>query len=152
MASKLVRLLQVPRDEQWVVLKALSAGVVLNVLVRQAQLSAIVAWLSRAPRLPRRVSQARLMRIAALVNASVSVLPSRGPCLLRSLALLFVLRTEGVAGCELKLGVRLNEGDLDAHAWVEHLGSPLNDVSDVGARFAAFDGMADRTTTHRATQ
>jgi hypothetical protein len=39
---------------------------------------------------------------------------------------------------QLRIGVRLNQGRLDAHAWVECEGVPVNDRPDVGAQFASF--------------
>jgi hypothetical protein len=41
---------------------------------------------------------------------------------------------------DLRIGVRLIEGRLEAHAWVEYQGKPINDTQDVSERFAAFDG------------
>jgi hypothetical protein len=38
----------------------------------------------------------------------------------------------------LRIGVRLSEGKLDAHAWVEHTGIPINDRPDVSTDFAPF--------------
>jgi len=35
--------------------------------------------------------------------------------------------------------VRMNGGALEAHAWVEHAGVPVNDRTDVSDHFPAFD-------------
>lgn len=59
-------------------------------------------------------------------------------CLTRSLYLVWRLRREGI-DCQLRIGVRLNDGVLDGHAWVECAGVPINDRRDVGADFSAFD-------------
>ena len=59
-------------------------------------------------------------------------------CLTRSLLLVWLLRRRGVS-TDLRIGVRLSQGNLEAHAWVEHEGSAINEASDIGARFAAFD-------------
>jgi hypothetical protein len=75
---------------------------------------------------------ARLVQLAArkgLYHAS---------CLEQSLALLWLLRREGIAG-ELRIGVRKEAGQLQAHAWVECLGFPLNESADVGQRYRRFD-------------
>lgn len=77
---------------------------------------------------------ARLVQMAArhgLVHAS---------CLEQSLALLWLLRREGIAG-ELRIGVRKEAGQLEAHAWVECLGFPLNESADVGQRYRQFDPL-----------
>lgn len=39
---------------------------------------------------------------------------------------------------DLRIGVKLDQGRLDAHAWVEADGIPINDAPDVAQRFAAF--------------
>jgi hypothetical protein len=63
---------------------------------------------------------------------------ARGTCLTQSLTLLRLLQREGVMG-QLRIGVRLQAGQLDAHAWVEVDGQPVNDSPDVTARYAAYD-------------
>ena len=32
----------------------------------------------------------------------------------------------------------MNQGALNAHAWVEYSGTPINDTPDVSERFASF--------------
>lgn len=63
---------------------------------------------------------------------------ARGTCLTQSLTLLRLLQREGMMG-QLRIGVRLQAGQLDAHAWVEVDGQPVNDSPDVTARYAAYD-------------
>jgi Transglutaminase-like superfamily len=53
----------------------------------------------------------------------------RTDCLPRSLVLWWLLRRLGVPG-ELRIGVRKRAGQLEAHAWVEHGGRPLEDCTD----------------------
>lgn len=62
----------------------------------------------------------------------------KGTCLTRSLTLLMLLRKEGIEG-DLRIGVRLVAGKLDAHAWVEVHGEPVNDTPDVASRYAAYE-------------
>ena len=60
-------------------------------------------------------------------------------CLGRSLVLWFLLRRRGV-DAELVIGAnRPNAGELEAHAWVEVSGEPVNDAQDVRERFGSFD-------------
>jgi hypothetical protein len=40
--------------------------------------------------------------------------------------------------CDLRLGVRREKDELQAHAWVERDGVALNDAPDVSRRYAAF--------------
>jgi hypothetical protein len=49
-----------------------------------------------------------------------------------------MIRMRGAAA-QVRIGVRFASGTLDAHAWVELDGQPVNDRADVSTRFAAFD-------------
>jgi hypothetical protein len=62
----------------------------------------------------------------------------RNNCLAQSLTLWWLLRCYGVQG-DLRIGVRLNEGQLEAHAWIEVEGCPLENGRQVRELFAAFD-------------
>jgi hypothetical protein len=79
-----------------------------------------------------------LKRTGALVNAAAQRVLGRDNCLPRSLYLWWLLRRRDVH-CQLRIGVRMADGKLEAHAWVEHTGVPVNDRPDVGAGFAAFE-------------
>lgn len=63
-------------------------------------------------------------------------------CLKKSLVLWVLLRRQGIAS-DLRIGVRLEEGNFEAHAWVEGDGFVLNDAPDVRQRFAMFDRVID---------
>ena len=78
-----------------------------------------------------------LMRIGTLVNHASNHVLGPDNCLTRSLYLWWLLRRKGVY-CQLRIGVRLADGGLIAHAWVEHAGVPVNDRHDVGAAFDPF--------------
>lgn len=58
-------------------------------------------------------------------------------CLQKSLVLWWLLQDKGIKS-NLRIGVRKQEGGLEAHAWVEHQGDVLNDRSDVSQHFAPF--------------
>lgn len=79
-----------------------------------------------------------LKRTGALVNAASRRVLGPANCLTRSLYLWWLLRRRRVR-CELRIGVRMVDGALAAHAWVEHAGVPVNDRDDVGEAFGAFD-------------
>ncbi|MEE4238147.1 MAG: lasso peptide biosynthesis B2 protein [Anderseniella sp.] len=79
-------------------------------------------------------------RIARLVGIAGYHGPYRATCLRQSLALWLLLRRRGIPA-ELRIGVRKETGDFDAHAWVDHEGVALNDRSDVSSRFPAFPGL-----------
>ena len=76
--------------------------------------------------------------LAKLVNTAARRVPVGANCLTRSLLLVWLLRRRGIAG-DLRIGVRLEEGLLRAHAWVECGGVPVNDSSLVSRDFAPFD-------------
>ena len=59
-------------------------------------------------------------------------------CLQKSLVLWGLLRHQGIDS-ELRIGVRREATDFEAHAWVECEGFVLNDVRDVRDRFATFE-------------
>ena len=61
----------------------------------------------------------------------------RASCLTRSLLIGWLLRRQGVAS-ELRIGVRMINGSLDAHAWLENNGLPINDAPGDVANFAPF--------------
>jgi hypothetical protein len=59
-------------------------------------------------------------------------------CLVRSLVLWRFLRTRGIES-SLRIGVRMREKKMEAHAWVEGGGRVLNDSPEIGKQYAAFD-------------
>ena len=96
------------------------------------------AWIDRAPFAEETsLSVAELNDIGALVNSAARYAPGPVTCLTRSLLLRWLLRRRGIAS-DLRIGVQLVQGRLDAHAWVEYEGVPINDAPDVAQRFAAF--------------
>jgi hypothetical protein len=80
----------------------------------------------------------QMRRVAALVGAAARRSPFPVTCLTRSLVLEWLLRRQGVE-CELRIGIRCTRGQLDAHAWIEYEGEPINDVAHIRSEFAAFD-------------
>lgn len=96
------------------------------------------AWLQcENPLITNSLSPDEIVRIAALVNIAALYAPFPATCLTRSLLLRWLLCRRGVAS-QLRIGVRVTQGVLDAHAWVEYAGVPVNDRPDVGEQFAPF--------------
>jgi hypothetical protein len=113
--------------------------------LRVLGLARVQRMLASIPAAPGDAPEAR--RISYCVDAAARQLPIRSSCLTRSLVLQGLLARRGVASA-VRVGVRLANGQLDAHAWVEYAGVPLNDAADVGERYAAFDGaLAARAFT-----
>ena len=77
-------------------------------------------------------------RVARVVSIAANHGPYRATCLRQSLALWWLLRRRGIAA-EVRIGVRKEEGELLAHAWVEHGGRALNDGQGVSESYAAFN-------------
>jgi len=48
----------------------------------------------------------------------------------------------------LRIGVRADRGCVEAHAWVEWEGAPLNDRADIGEQFAVLQGVAGAAALH----
>lgn len=79
--------------------------------------------------------QAEALTTAALVNRAARFPRWPRACLARSLLLIWLLRGRGI-DAELRIGVRMLDGQLDAHAWVTRMGVPINDKTDIGEDFA----------------
>jgi hypothetical protein len=65
-----------------------------------------------------------------------------GNCLSQSLVLYQLLR-RGRIDASLRIGVRRDGPQIEAHAWIEYEGLPLNDTADVVARFSSFQPLTD---------
>lgn len=59
-------------------------------------------------------------------------------CLAKSLTLWWLLRREGIPA-DLRIGIRKENEQFEAHAWVEHDGAALNEPEDHHRHYAAFD-------------
>ena len=120
-------------------------GVLLPVFavgVRMAGYGRLRAFLARLGPEPRPMdSQAAVDDAKAtgrLVNGAAARLPFPVSCLPRALTLWWLLRLRRMES-DVRIGVRHEEGRLQAHAWVEGNGTVLNDKPDINERFAAFD-------------
>jgi hypothetical protein len=81
-------------------------------------------------------------RTARMVGAAVRYSFVRPACLEKSLVLWWLLRRQGIAS-SVRIGTRKNTGGLEAHAWVEHCGSALNEIDRPQERYAAFDAFPE---------
>lgn len=63
----------------------------------------------------------------------------RPKCLVQAVALQCMLTSRGFAGSSVRVGVRLREGQLLAHAWVDYHGTVL---ADRAWRVSKFDELA----------
>ena len=80
-------------------------------------------------------------RVAASVRVVGGItrrLPFASTCLPRSVSLWALLRRQGI-GTDVVIGVRPGGIPLDAHAWVERDGVPLNERPEVVATYARME-------------
>ncbi len=108
-------------------------------------------WLQRgkapATSIQNSVAFDEVFRIGSLVNHAAHHAPFRATCLTRSLLLRWMLRRQGIDS-QLRIGVRLNQGALGAHAWVEFTGIPINDRPEVSKEFAPFAELLTAEAFH----
>jgi Transglutaminase-like superfamily len=77
-------------------------------------------------------------RTTRMLRAALRYGLVRSTCLAQSLALWYLLRTQGVSA-ELRIGVRKVAKKFEAHAWVVFEGSALNQPEEQHRHYAAFD-------------
>src|SRR5215831_20124906 len=75
---------------------------------------------------------------AHLVNAADRHGLFHPSCLAKSLTLWWLLGRQGITS-RLRIGVRKENGKLEAHAWVEREGVALNEPEEPHRHYAAFD-------------
>jgi hypothetical protein len=81
---------------------------------------------------------------ARMVSIAASRGPFRATCLRRSLALIILLRRQGIDG-ELCFGTRFKDRLLEAHAWVEVQGMVVNDRPDIRQHYTYLGGTLPAT-------
>jgi len=82
----------------------------------------------------------RARRLAQAVERVADHGIFRPTCLVKSVALQRLLRSHGIRGSRIHIGVRLRDGDFVAHAWVDLHGTVLNDTD---AHVGGFDPLCD---------
>ena len=120
-----------------------------RVLLAKAWLGLQMAWLALRilpfPSIQSRLKNGNLGRphgyaatspvdLGRLIDMASRISPLPTTCLTRSVVMCWMLRRRGIAH-ELVIGVRQVEAGLQAHAWVECKGSPVNDSGDIAAQF-----------------
>jgi hypothetical protein len=136
LTRKLSRFLALAPSERRTFLSAMALLPLFWIALRLLGLQRLQARLHRKPR-PRQLALDDLKRLGAVVNSASRRVLGPANCLTRSLYLWWLLRRKGVY-CQLRIGVRMTDDGLEAHAWVEHAGTPINDRHDVSAAFDAF--------------
>lgn len=105
------------------------------------------AWVERSARGAGQAAHPDLVvrEAAAALTRVRRYTPWTGRCLARALVLWWLLRRRGIVAT-LHLGTRMNDGQLDAHAWVMRDGRVLADSQSVLVDFpGAFASSGDLT-------
>jgi hypothetical protein len=89
----------------------------------------------RAPVPPRGEAEERIAETVRMVAVAAARVPLGSACLAQSLTLSTLLARQGIDS-EVVIAVRPGGAPLDAHAWVEHRGEPLNETKEVVATYA----------------
>lgn len=80
----------------------------------------------------------RALDTARMVQAASRYGSLRGTCLEQSLVLWWLLRRQGIDS-SLRIGVRKQASELEAHAWVELGSVVLNDSGELHRHYVPFD-------------
>ncbi|WP_204106266.1 MULTISPECIES: lasso peptide biosynthesis B2 protein [Spirulina sp. CCY15215] len=80
----------------------------------------------------------QVTQTAAMVKIAARYCQPFANCLKQSLILWQLLYLQRIES-ELRIGVRCDRGEFEAHAWVEYQGIALNEVREVREDFATFD-------------
>ena len=138
LTQNLSRFRALPRPERRTFMTAMAMLPLFWIGLRVLGLQRLQTWLQRNPRsVAGPLSTEALQRLGTLINSAAHHALGPANCLTRSLYLWWLLQRKGVPS-ELRIGVRLTGGTLEAHAWVEHDGIPINDRPDVSTDFAPF--------------
>jgi hypothetical protein len=95
-----------------------------------------------AETLPPVVDGQRAARLAWAVQRAAALRPIGAACLARSLALWSLMTGSGLSA-RVRVGVRVCDGRVQAHAWVESGGVVVGDRQDVASLYAPLEGEDD---------
>lgn len=90
----------------------------------------------------------QVQQFSGLVQRAIRHSPFPGNCLERSLTLWCLSRYWGMMS-ELRIGVRKEQNQILAHAWVEYQGQVLNDSATISNQFASFQQPIEPPTPER---
>ncbi len=126
-------------QERWLLAKALLLLPWVSLSVHSLGYRQTQAWLCRfAVTSSHLSSQETIIKTTQMVKIAVRYSRLWTNCLKQSLVLWALLRGQGVAS-EIRIGVKLHQGQFTAHAWVEYDGIVLNDRPDVSDQFAPLE-------------
>lgn len=147
-ARKLTKLQQMPWRDRWLLIQACLwlpiVAIALSTIgfkPTQRVLTKLSPQLHAIDQPSQSVSSTQVdlaRQTARSVNRAARYLLPPGSCLRRSLALWFLLKWQGIES-KVCIGVRRQNGDFQAHAWVECNGQVANDSPEVNDVFSTFD-------------
>lgn len=92
----------------------------------------------RSPLQPPSDTNLRIRRARHIMRYTRLHGPFKGNCLSRSLLMQLLLQNQGIRS-QMIIGVRFDEHEFKAHAWLERDGKPLNERMDVRQRFSVME-------------
>lgn len=149
------RFWRLSRLERLMLLRAMLLLPMASLALRLAgfrRLQAVLVRLSPvAPKFSREPAAERAALTARIVGAAARHGLGRPNCLRQSLVLWWLLRRQGISA-ELRIGVRKTGQVLEAHAWVEHEGAPINEEEDLHEYYAPLEGPLAAASRGAGTQ
>ena len=135
-ARTLVKFLALPAGEQALLLQSVAGLTFTAATLRLFGYKRVQRWLRRKQSVRSSAGLDEARRRALAVQRVARRLPY-ATCLPRSLTLWWLLQRQGIEA-DIHVGVKKEDGELKAHAWVECQGTILGDTSDVRRRFIPF--------------
>ncbi len=144
MAGRLAKLLNLSLAELLLLVQAALGVLLTRAVLALGGFTRAVRTLDRLARVPlvpalRGDDAARARATTRLVYAAGARFPFRATCLPKALVLRSLLLRQRIAA-DLRIGVRIADGRLEGHAWVEHAGVPLGQGAGVAEQFKPFLG------------
>jgi hypothetical protein len=140
--SRAWKFFQLSAAEKWFVFQALLLLPVCAVFLRLGGIRRFVPSVGEAVPTAFKPEQGIALQQAHAAAKMVALAgrcgPYRANCLKRSVVTYWLLRRRGI-NCILRIGVRKESNKIEAHAWIECFGQPLNEGADVHQRFSPFD-------------
>ena len=136
---RLKKALQLPPSELWVLAQAAVYMPAVRLALRFVSVARLNAMATRS-RLPSATIDATPKDIARLVSIAADHGIYQARCLEKSLVLRWLLARRGIHA-QLAFGAYKAEGAMQAHAWVEIDGVPLNEDDGAHLDFARFEHL-----------
>lgn len=145
MRKKISKFLALRWAERWLFVRAIFLLPLTAAALRLLgfrRVSAVLARLSPAVGAAAQPDEAESVSRARATARMVGLAARHGffnaTCLPRAMILWWSLRRQGIAS-DLRIGIRKEVGEVQAHAWVEYGGVPLDDEQNIRRHYVAFE-------------